>query len=131
MELYGNGVMLSEKVLDYLWSRQNVTMNNIANVDTPGFKSQQVSFEDELMKRVGTAKATSRGLGTREAVAEAIGNTKANLVTTWDESTRLDENNVDMDQEQIELVRTVYEYQQMASSISSELTRLRTAVRSF
>ena len=40
MDLYGNGLLLGEKTLDSLWMRQNLTMNNIANVDTPGFKSQ-------------------------------------------------------------------------------------------
>lgn len=37
MDLYGNGLLLGEKTLDSLWMRQNLTMNNIANVDTPGF----------------------------------------------------------------------------------------------
>ena len=36
---------LPEKVLDYLWGRQNITLNNIANDDTPGFKSQQVTLK--------------------------------------------------------------------------------------
>ena len=27
---YGNGIALTEKVLDYLWGRQNITLNNIA-----------------------------------------------------------------------------------------------------
>ena len=35
MDLYGNGLLLGEKTLDSLWMRQNLTMNNIANVDTP------------------------------------------------------------------------------------------------
>ena len=42
MDLYGNGLLLEEKTLDSLWMRQNLTMNNIANVDTPGFKSQYI-----------------------------------------------------------------------------------------
>lgn len=49
--LYGNGIGLTETVLDYLWGRQNITLNNIANVDTPGFKAQYVTFEEELAKR--------------------------------------------------------------------------------
>ena len=44
--LYGNGIMMTERVLDYLWGRQIVTLNNIANVDTPGFKAQYVTFEE-------------------------------------------------------------------------------------
>ena len=50
MDLYGNGLLLGEKTLDSLWMRQNLTMNNIANVDTPGFKSQYMTFENELAR---------------------------------------------------------------------------------
>ena len=42
--IYGNGISLTEKVLDYLWHRQAVSLNNVANVDTPGFKYQYVTF---------------------------------------------------------------------------------------
>ena len=48
---YGNGIALSEKVLDYLWARQSVSLNNLANVDTPGFKSQYITFEEEMSRR--------------------------------------------------------------------------------
>ncbi len=51
MDLYGNGLLLGEKTLDSLWMRQNLTMNNIANVDTPGFKSQYMTFENELAQK--------------------------------------------------------------------------------
>ena len=54
-QIYGNGVALTEKVLDYLWQRQTVSLNNIANDDTPGFKSQYISFEEELNKRIKDA----------------------------------------------------------------------------
>ena len=50
--IYGNGIQMTEKVLDLLWGRQNVTLNNIANVDTPGFKSQYITFEEELERKV-------------------------------------------------------------------------------
>ena len=52
--MYGNGIGLTEKVLDYLWGRQNITLNNIVNVDTPGFKAQYVTFEEELAKKIQT-----------------------------------------------------------------------------
>ena len=128
MGIYGNGVQMTEKVLDLLWGRQNVTLNNIANVDTPGFKSQYVTFEDELARRVGAASA-GRTPGVR--VSEAIAAARPALRTTWTESTRLDGNNVDMDQEQVELVRTTFEYQALAASVGSELTMLRSAAKSF
>ncbi len=125
---YGNGVALTEKVLDYLWGRQNLTLNNIANVDTPGFKSQYVSFEEEMAGRIANARNHSRPM---RAVGQAIERTRATVHTTNAESSRLDGNNVDMDQEQVELVRTAYEYQFMTSSINNDLNRLRSAAKSF
>ncbi|MCD7993021.1 MAG: flagellar basal body rod protein FlgB [Clostridia bacterium] len=126
--LYGNGIALTKKVLDYLWARQSITLNNIANDDTPGFKSQHVTFEDELIRRLqGTGKSPNAPL----AVYRAIEGTQAKLHTTWTESSRLDGNSVDMDQEQVELVRAAYEYQYMVSSINNEITRLRSAAKAF
>ena len=54
--MYGNGIGLTEKVLDYLWGRQNITLNNIVNVDTPGFKAQYVTFEEELAKKMSSTR---------------------------------------------------------------------------
>lgn len=128
-DIYGNGVVLTEKVLDYLWQRQVVSLNNVANIDTPGFKSQYITFEEELNKRIVDANKEKRS--PRQAVQNAIHSTRAGLHTTWDESSRLDGNNVDMDQEQVEIVRSAYEYQYVLSSFNSDITRLKNAARSF
>ena len=121
--IYGNGIALTERVLDYLWGRQTVTLNNIANVDTPGFKSQYITFEDQLK--------ASAGQEPRLGVSWAIDRSRATVRTTLDESSRLDGNNVDMDQEQVSLVRNAYEYQYMLSSINNDLNRLKSAARAF
>lgn len=127
-EFYGNGISMTEKMLDFLWSRQTVTLNNIANVDTPGFKSQYITFEEELGRRI---QGTGEESGRPAQVARAIDSVRAGIHTTWNESSRLDGNNVDMDQEQVSLVRTAYEYQHMISSISNDINRLRSAAKSF
>lgn len=126
--LYGNGMVLTEKVLDYLWGRQNLTLYNIANNETPGYKSRYLTFESELDQRI---KDAGRGDSSSLAVKEAIQATRGSLHTTWSESTRLDGNNVDVDQEQVELVRTAYEYQYMINSITSDINRLKNAARAF
>lgn len=129
IDFCGNGLLLGEKTLDGLWMRQNLTLNNIANVDTPGFKSQYLTFEDELANRISAASALKKT--SARNVTRGIESTRPSVHTTWNESTRLDENNVDMDQEQVELARTAYEYQFMLSSVSSELSRLRNAAKTF
>ncbi len=126
--MYGNGVGMGERVLDYLWGRQNVTLNNIANVDTPGFKSQYVTFEAELEKKVKAASASEKPV---LQTAEAVSSVRPDLRTTWIEGSRLDGNNVDMDQEQIDLVRTTFEYQALVNSVSNDLACLRSAAKAF
>lgn len=128
-EMYGNGLALTEKVLDFLWQRQTVSLNNVANVDTPGFKSQYITFEEELGNRISEANKIKRS--SRHTVYEAIGDARSWLNTTWDESSRLDGNNVDMDQEQVEIVRSAYEYQYMLNSLNNDITRLKSAARNF
>ena len=127
--IYGNGVSLTGKMLDFLWTRQSVTLNNITNEDNPGFKSQYVTFEEEMSRRLARASETERA--PKRAVSHAIETSKASLNTTWTESSRLDGNNVDMDQEQVEIVRTAYQYQYMLNSITNDINRLRTAAKTF
>ena len=127
--IYGNGIALSEKVLDYLWGRQSVSLNNVANVDTPGFKSQYVTFEEEMSRRLSEASSLKKS--PKKAVSEAIRASQSKRNTTWQESSRLDGNNVDMDQEQVEVVRTAYQYQYVLNSINNDINRLRSAAKSF
>ena len=60
---YGNGIALTEKTLDLLWGRQNITVNNIANVDTPNYKSKYLTFENELLHRISTAEKGGQSTG--------------------------------------------------------------------
>nr|WP_027872045.1 flagellar basal body rod protein FlgB [[Eubacterium] cellulosolvens] len=127
--LYGNEVSLDQKTLDYLWQRQNITVNNIANVDTPKYKSQYLTFEDTLASKIRLArKGTVRAREAKE-IDRAIRHTTATVHTTDNETSRLDGNNVDMDQEQVSLAKTAYEYQMMVNSVSGNLKRLDAATK--
>lgn len=84
MDLYGNGLLLGEKTLDSLWMRQNLTMNNIANVDTPGFKSQYMTFENELAQKIRSALTVKKT--SMKNVARGIENMRPSVHTTLNES---------------------------------------------
>lgn len=45
-----NYTQLLAKAMDVYTLRQRVTAANIANIDTPGYKKHEVSFEDQLRK---------------------------------------------------------------------------------
>jgi len=122
--IFGNNIFMAEKTLDYLWSKQQVTMNNIANVDTSGYKAQYVTFEDEFRKQLMSAKK-----GTSADINNIIGNSRYYVHDTKDKSTRLDGNNVSMDVENVELARTTLQYQYELNALNSEISRIRTVIK--
>ncbi|MDY6305769.1 MAG: flagellar basal body rod protein FlgB [Oribacterium sp.] len=128
LNIYGNSVSLDERTLDLLWERQNITMNNIANVDTPNYKARFITFENALARSIKANEVTSRP---EPNINKAIRHSNVAVHRTANETMRLDGNNVDMDQEQVQLAKTTYEYQYMVQSISNELSRLRSAVKTF
>ena len=125
--MYGNGIALSEKVLDYLWGRQTVSLNNVANVDTPGFKSQYVTFEEEMAKRL--SEASSQKKGTKKAVTDAIDASRSQLHTTWIESSRLDGNNVDIETENVTLAANQLKYNGLIDCLDQEFKNLRMVMK--
>ena len=122
--IYGNGIALTERVLDYLWGRQTVTLNNIANVDTPGYKQKYISFEDTFRQKLRAASDAKTGSAMREAI-----DSSNYLVYDRSDSARVDENNVNLDYEYTELARTALHYQYLIQSVNGDLTRYRTAIK--
>lgn len=51
--LYEPQINLVSKVLDMQVERQNVIMSNIANVNTPKYRTRTLEFEDQLQKALG------------------------------------------------------------------------------
>ena len=43
-----NYVNVLDKAADASWSRENILTNNIANVNTPGYKRKDLNFENTL-----------------------------------------------------------------------------------
>jgi len=103
----------------------NTTANNLANVDTPGYKSKYVTFEDEFRSRLKNAALTRDD----EKIADVIKDSKFIVHNTEDESARLDENNVDADVESVELSRATLQYMYTAQAITSDIARLRSVIR--
>ena len=97
MNLFGNNIALASKSMEYLWGKQQITLQNLANVDTPGYKSKYVTFEDEFNTRLKQASLTRDD----EKIADAIEGSHLVVHDTGEESARLDENNLDADVESV------------------------------
>lgn len=122
--IFGNNISMAEKTLDYLWSKQQVTLNNIANVDTPGYKARYVTFEDEFRRRLLAGRQ-----GTSKDISNIIGGSRHLIRDTTDESARMDGNNVNADVENVELARTTLQYQYELNALNSDISRIRTIIK--
>ena len=122
--LFGNSINIAQKSLDYLWKKQSVITDNIANQDTPGYKSRYVTFEDELRSNLAKASQTDE-----KDYVKAVENTDFRINTTENETARMDGNNVNPDAEYVELERTTIQYQYAIRAVSDEFARLRSAIK--
>ena len=116
-----------DRAADASWTRETVIGNNIANVDTPGYKRQDVAFEDVLKRELKSSKY--------DTLQKAVDNVSLNKLEgrTYTDyasySYRLDGNNVDIYTENVELASEQLRYQTLTSAVSNEFTRMNTAMQ--
>ena len=116
-----------DKAADASWIRNEAISNNIANVDTPGYKRQDVNFEEQLRKAMKNSRYTS--------IDERVANVdleRLNPITYRDHSTlsyRLDVNNVDIDTENLELASNQIRYQGLTDSITKHFQGLQSVMK--
>ena len=116
-----------DRAADASWTRETVIGNNIANVDTPGYKRQDVAFEDVLKRELKSSQY--------DTLQKAVDNVSLNKLEgrTYTDyasySYRLDGNNVDIDTENVELASEQLRYQTLTSAVSNEFTRMNTAMQ--
>ena len=115
------------KAADGSWLRNEAISNNLANVSTPGYKRQDVSFEAELEKALGYNKYTSID----DKVANArLNDMQPKVYTDYENySYRLDGNNVDVDQENVYLAENQLKYQGLLTSINQEFANLKMVMK--
>ncbi len=104
---------ITSAALDALWTKQQVISDNIANYETPGYKAKTVDFEQTL----------------ENISNSAVGGGDITATITVDErdndTIRVDGNNVDMEQEQLELWKTYAQYSYLTRKISGDFTNAR------
>lgn len=120
-----NNVNVLQKGLDASWLKNQVITNNIANVDTPGFKSSNVEFESAFKSALEQGGMVTKKTREKHMDFGVSLNDMSSMVTKNDNSSmRMDGNNVDIDTENAELAKNTIYYNTLVQQISSELRRL-------
>lgn len=110
---------LLEKMLDVSSVKHKVIANNIANVNTPGYKKMDVSFADQLEKALNESSVNKF-----DALQPKIVISKEDT----SETVRNDGNNVDMDKEVSSLVKNTLSYNIYTQLLSKKFEGIKSAI---
>ena len=97
-----------ERYMDLLSTRQRLVASNIANADTPGYRTRDIDFQFELRNAIGV----------EPQVEKAEGLTAKN-----------DGNNVSLDREARLLAENALRFQMASSLLRSQLRVVRSAIQ--
>ena len=100
-----------QRYLDLASKQMQLTAENMANVDTPGYKTQGFDFAQELEQALHTGAATT------VRVMDVDGLTA-----------RPDGNNVSLDREGMQLAKAQLEFRTGVSLLKTENTRMMSAI---
>lgn len=124
-----NYINVLGKAADASWLRNEVIANNIANNTTPNYKRQDVAFESELQKALGSARGEDMDSRVSR-VNSNLDRINGELYTDMENySYRLDGNNVDMETENVMLVENQLKYQGLLDSITQEFKNLQIVMK--
>lgn len=97
-----------ERYMDLLSARQKLVASNIANADTPGYRTEDIDFQSEFQNAAGLAPQTIQVAGL------AVKN---------------DGNNVSLDRESRLLSENALRFQLASSLLRSEIQSVREAIK--
>lgn len=116
------------KAADASWLRQQTIANNIANVDTPDYKRQDVDFESVLERELKHFQYETLDEKIDRVDLKRLDKVSA-YVDAEEFSYRIDGNNVDIDQETAYLAKNQIVYQGLTAAMTQEFSRTKTVIK--
>ena len=105
-----NALLMMERSMDFLWTKQTAILDNLANVETPNYKTKYVTFEETFRSRLQAASN-----GSASDMRDALENTQATIHVADNETARM--------------ARNALQQQHVMNAISTDLSLIRTAIR--
>lgn len=114
---------------DASWTREQALTNNIANVDTPNYKRQDVEFSSYLKSALEQAGTPGSTLTQKVRDLDTSSITSRTYTDNSTLSYRIDGNNVDLSTENVELASEQLNYSALVDSMNSEFTRMKSVLK--
>lgn len=133
MNIFGDrGLDTIGRWLDGLARRRDAVAANIANIDTPGYRRQEVAFETELRRALMGDRRALRTTDPRHIAGTRAAHTGLGVERVQElMSPRRDGNTVSIDEEMVTLSETQLRYQAATAALGRKLAALREAIRSY
>lgn len=104
--------------LDLTSEQMKLTASNMANVDTPGYKTKGFNFEEAFMRQLNDTSSDTVGLSIGQAPAEDVDG----LVS------RPDGNNVSMDREGMDLAKSQLQFRMGVELLKDQFSNVMSAI---
>jgi len=129
MNLFPQSFQSLEQALSTASLRQRVHSANIANVDTPNYKSKQVSFQTTLDNTISSQNLASFKTNTKHvAFSTESGHSFAQIKENYSTKLNPNGNNVDMDVEMAELAKNQLWYNAVTERVNGKFNSLRSVI---
>ena len=116
-----------DRAADASWLRNDAISNNLANVSTPGYKREDITFEKELTKALQHSQYHTMDAKVKNLRADQL---EARTYKDYSSlSYRLDGNNVDPETESVMLAKNQIKYEGLLNSINTEFSNLRSVMK--
>ena len=109
-----------EAYMTRLTQRQQVVASNLANIDTPGYKTKDVSFHATMQELLSVDSVGLRATRPEHHEAWVAVTPHAQAYEVEGLTERADKNNVDIDQEMLKLSETAFGYSLMTLMVRSK-----------
>ena len=131
LELFeGKTLNAIESYMERLSARQEIVSSNLANIDTPGYKTKEISFHATMDELLADRSSSARLRTTRDRHIDAdpFGPSIDRVFEPRGLIERADKNNVDIDREMMKLSETSMGYSMMTQFLRGKYQKLATSI---
>lgn len=128
MNLFGGTISNLEQSLNYASAKNRAISSNVANVDTPNYKSKNIVFKDVLNQSMSSSIQAKR-TDIRHLPFTSSKDSGFHVVTNHNTSYNHNGNNVDIDKEMAELAKNQIYYNGLIDRINGKFGSLQTVIR--
>lgn len=128
MNLFGGTIQTLERSLAYSTAKNQAIAQNIANVDTPNYKSKNVTFKNVLANTMSESIQNKR-THPQHFIFQKNADQSYNISENTNTMYAHNGNNVDIDQEMAELAKNQLHYQAVVDRLNGKFSNIEKVIR--